>query len=59
MCKALKVVAVKKPRNMTNALIVRAFYRKAYPIIESLKRAGYRVIAGIDTMVSEAFFHLP
>jgi hypothetical protein len=39
---------------MANVLVIRASYRKAYPIIESLKRAGYRVIAGIDTMVSEA-----
>jgi phosphoglycolate phosphatase-like HAD superfamily hydrolase/biotin carboxylase len=41
---------------MANVLVIRASYRKAYPIIESLKRAGYRVIAGIDTMVSEALF---
>jgi len=39
-------------------LVVRASYRKTYPIMESLKKAGYRVIAGIDTMMSEALFSI-
>jgi len=43
---------------MVNVLVVRASYRKAYPIIESLKRAGYEIIAGIDTMLSEALFSI-
>ena len=43
---------------MANVLVVRASYRKAFPIIESLKRAGYRVIAGIDSMVNESLFSI-
>jgi predicted CoA-binding protein len=41
---------------MVNVLVVRASYRKAYPVMESLKRAGYSIIVGIDTMVNEALF---
>jgi len=43
---------------MANVLVVRASYRKAYPVMESLKRAGYRVIAGMDAMMSEALFSI-
>jgi phosphoglycolate phosphatase-like HAD superfamily hydrolase/glutathione synthase/RimK-type ligase-like ATP-grasp enzyme len=43
---------------MANVLVVRASYRKAYPVMESLKRAGYRVIVGMDTMISEALFSI-
>jgi uncharacterized protein (DUF302 family) len=31
-----------------NVLMVRTNYRKAYPVMESLKKAGYNVFAGID-----------
>ncbi|MHA1834279.1 MAG: hypothetical protein ACTSV7_09825, partial [Candidatus Baldrarchaeia archaeon] len=41
---------------MFNVLIVRASYKKAYPIIESLKRAGYTVTVGIDSVRNEAQF---
>jgi phosphoglycolate phosphatase-like HAD superfamily hydrolase/biotin carboxylase len=43
---------------MANVLVVRASYRKAYPVMESLKRAEYRVIAGVDTIVNEALFSI-
>ena len=35
--------------NNRNVLVVRCnFYKKAYPVIASLKKAGFRVFAGID-----------
>jgi phosphoglycolate phosphatase-like HAD superfamily hydrolase/biotin carboxylase len=43
---------------MANVLLVRASYRKAYTVMESLKRAGYRVTVGVDTMMSEALFSI-
>jgi len=40
-------------------LIARCGYRKAYPVIESLKKAGYKIFAGIDNnsriFLTEAF----
>ena len=35
--------------NKGNVLIVRTNYRKAYPVMESLKKAGYKVFAGLDS----------
>jgi phosphoglycolate phosphatase-like HAD superfamily hydrolase/predicted ATP-grasp superfamily ATP-dependent carboligase len=35
-------------KNKFNVLVIRANYIKAYPVIESLKRAGYTVVVGID-----------
>jgi phosphoglycolate phosphatase-like HAD superfamily hydrolase/carbamoylphosphate synthase large subunit len=49
---------LKELRSVANVLVVRASYRKAYPVMESLKRAGYKVIAGIDAMMSEALFSI-
>jgi len=34
--------------NIKSALVVSANYKKAYPIIKSLKKAGYFIVCGID-----------
>jgi len=39
-----------------NVLVIRASYTKAYPIVESLKKAGYRVIVGVDERITELHF---
>jgi len=43
---------------MFNVLIVRASYKKAYPIVESLKRAGYKVTVGMDSIRNEVRFSI-
>jgi rhodanese-related sulfurtransferase len=43
---------------MPKVLVVRASYRKAYSVIESLKKAGYTVVVGIDSTGSEAQFSI-
>ena len=45
-------------RNKSNILVVRASYKKAYPIVESLRKAGYSVVVGIDSSRVELRFSL-
>jgi len=41
-----------------NVLIVGGSYKKTYPIVESLKKAGYNVIVGVDARKSDIPFSI-
>jgi len=45
-------------RNKFTVLVARASYSKAYPIVESLKKAGYRVIVATDKKGTELQFSI-
>ena len=47
-----------KTRNGFNVLLVRASYTKVYPIMESLKKAGYNIVVGMDNIINEAQFSI-